>query len=96
MTWYDFYPVVILMIIRNRMQIWYYKRGIYDYNGDVMNCIDVYCTNKFGKDITVEIKSFLPIFYDEKICRTDTIHHSNDRNKETELLIINPSDHDSD
>eukprot|EP01084_Bolivina_argentea_P172658 299077_1 len=95
MKWYDFYPVIILMILRNRIQIWYYKRGVYDYRQDVMDCIDKYCMDEFGNDITFEIQSFLPIFYDEKVSQTDILKLShetidmNDGNKETEMLIVN-------
>ena len=50
------------------IQIWYFKRGIYDPEQDWAPGIDEYSKDEYGKDVGLEIKSFMPIFYDDKLC----------------------------
>eukprot|EP01084_Bolivina_argentea_P159345 277516_1 len=54
--WYDYYPILILLIIKMLLQIWYTFGDTYDYKAEIALKYDIkllkILTNKFNEDVT--------------------------------------------
>ena len=45
--WHDYFPVLILIIIKMKIQIWYYQRGHFDFGKEWVYLMDEFLRNKY-------------------------------------------------
>ncbi len=65
--WYEFYPVLVLVVVKIVMQLCYTYGPEYNAAKETIPIIDRILTDKYGKDVVKVIKLYLPRFNNRKI-----------------------------
>ena len=77
-TRYEFYPIIILILLKIFLQIYYSKGPIYKPKIEIPRETISILQEIFGYHIGYTIKTFLPIFYDKDRCDEKYLINDND------------------